>query len=654
MRRTRSLIALALVASAVVPATAHAAQPPVAVTVQPVAGANTVMAKVAPAAPGDPARWELNYYFDITNTNPSGSVSIVSVALNVNGGTTSTPVNRVLGPGERRLFSIPSTPGDLFPAPTTATATVNVRDYDPFVKPLTLALYQSPTQRGAYDFPLGDSDLPKGAYWGNFERTDFSSHHHGDLPQYYAYDILGYKFDSGSGQWLTRPPNSTATDNASYYAWNRPLRAIGDGTILECRRSLPDNTPGVMDGAHRFGNGIWIKLDSGEVVAYAHTKQFSIPSSLCPTESVSVGDAADGKTPVHAQPKRVYAGQVIARIGNTGNTGEPHTHMQLVANPPLDVDDTYSLSGPGLPLNFDGYRTRSREGLTQGSGFDWVDVPRGQGAVLPDFALLQPHVCGWNPPPPGLISVTLTGLSEKCFQVRFDDAVRAGYLPIAIDGYTIAGKPFFNVLLRPKRPATAAFAGMTKAEFSAKRSSLEGKGYRLIHLDLYLRGASALRYNGVWVKDGGPKTTEYAAKSVSDHTKQFKNLTGKGYVPLAISAVVHNGQTVVSAVYEKKNAGKFAAVGGVSLSKLQAEFDKQVKAGLRPTYVDAYRKSGKPYFSLIFTQKASKNFKMRHNLTHNELVSTDRLQRIAGRRGVALAGYQVGSKSSRFAAIWRK
>jgi Bacterial tandem repeat domain 1 len=92
----------------------------------------------------------------------------------------------------------------------------------------------------------------------------------------------------------------------------------------------------------------------------------------------------------------------------------------------------------------------------------------------------------------------------------------------------------------------------------------------------------------------------------------------------------------------------------VSLSKLQAEFDKQVKAGLRPTYVDAYRKGAKPYFSLIFRQKASKNFKMRHNLTHNQLVSTDRLQRIAGRRGVALTGYQVGSKSSRFAAIWRK
>jgi hypothetical protein len=651
MRRTRSLIALALVVIAVAPATAHAAQPPITVAVQPVAGSDTVMAKVAPGVPGDPARWELNYYFDITNTNPSGSVRITGVALTINGSTRTDPVNQVLGPGQRTLISIPATPGGVLPAPTSATATVNARDYDPVVKPLTLALYSSPTARGAYDFPLNDSDLPSNTYWGNFERTDATSHHHGDLPQYFAYDILGYRFDSSQQQWLTRPANSSQTDNASYFAWDRPLRAIGDGTIIECRRSLADNTPGVMDAAHRFGNAVWIKLDSGEVVAYAHTKQFSIPASLCPTESVSLADAA---TPVHAQPVRVYAGEVIGRIGNTGNTSEPHTHMQLVANAPFDEDDTYSLSGPGLPLNFDGYRTRSRDGLTQGSGFGWVDVPRGQGAVLPDFGLLQPHVCDWNPPPPGLASFTLLGLSEKCFQVRFDDAVRAGYLPIAIDGYTIAGKPRFNVLMRPNRPATAAHAGMTSADFSAKRSSLEGQGYRLIHLDLYLRGSSSRRYNAVWVKDGGPKTVEYAAKSVSAHTLQFNSLTGKGYVPLAISAIFRNGKTEVAAVYVKKNAGKFAAVGGVSLSNLQAEFNKQTKAGLKPTYVDAYRKGGKPYFSLIFTQKASKNYKMRHGLTHNQLVSLDRKRRKLGQLAVALTGYQLGSTSERFAAIWRK
>src|SRR3954471_3705785 len=470
MRRwTRSLIALTLVAAALAPATASAAQPPITFTVQPVSGSDTVLAKVAPGVPGDPSRWELNHYFDITNTNPSGSVGIVSVALTVGGSTTTTPVNKVVGPGGRTLINVPATPNGPLPAPTTATATVNVRDYDPAVKQLSLAPFAR-----AFNFPLNDSDLPKNTYWGNFERTDSTSHHHGDLPQYYAYDLLGYKFDSSSKQWVTRPAESDPTKNASYYAWNRRLRAIGNGTIIECRRSLPDNTPGTPDPAHRFGNAVWIKLDTGEVVAYAHTKQFSIPTSICPTESVSLADAA---TPVHAQAVRVYAGEVIGRIGNTGNTSEPHVHMQLVANPPFDEDDTYSLSGPGLPLNFDGYRTRSRDGLTQGSGFDWVDVPRGQGAVLPDFGLLQPHVCGWNPPAPGLKSATLTGLSEKCFQVRFDDAVAAGYLPIAIDGYTIAGKALFNALLRPKRPATTAYAGMTTADFKSKRTSLRNQGY---------------------------------------------------------------------------------------------------------------------------------------------------------------------------------
>src|SRR3954449_6286266 len=121
MRRwTRSLIALALTAAAVGPANADAAQPPITFSVQPVSGSNTVMAKVAPGVPGDPGRWELNYYFDIKNTNPSGSVAIVSVALTVNGSTTTTPVNQVLAPGARTLISVPTTPGGPLPAPTTA------------------------------------------------------------------------------------------------------------------------------------------------------------------------------------------------------------------------------------------------------------------------------------------------------------------------------------------------------------------------------------------------------------------------------------------------------------------------------------------------------------------------------------------------------
>src|SRR5256885_15544448 len=110
MRRwTRSLITLVLAAAMLGPASAHAAQPPLTFTVQPVSGSNTVLAKVAPGVPGDPARWELNYYFDITNTNPSGSVNIVSVTLAVNGHTNTTPGNQVLGPGARGLISIPAT-----------------------------------------------------------------------------------------------------------------------------------------------------------------------------------------------------------------------------------------------------------------------------------------------------------------------------------------------------------------------------------------------------------------------------------------------------------------------------------------------------------------------------------------------------------------
>src|SRR5436853_515793 len=315
MRRwTRTLIALVVAAAVFAPAPADAATPPITVSVQPTVGSDTVMARVAPGAPGDPFRWELNYYFDITNTSATATVTIKSVALSFNASAAQQQINTAIPPKGRMLFGITNTPGGPLPAPTSATALVNAQDYQPLVLPLTLSLYQSPAPRGAFDFPLNDSDLPKHTYWGNFERTDSSSHHHTDLPQYYAYDISGYRLNSKT-QWVTTTSdNADKSKNSSYLAWNKPLRAIGDGTVIECRRSLADNTPGVMDAAHRFGNAIWIKLESGEVVAYAHTKQFSIPTSICPTESVSLADA---KTATHAQPVRVYTGEVVGRLGNT-------------------------------------------------------------------------------------------------------------------------------------------------------------------------------------------------------------------------------------------------------------------------------------------------------------------------------------------------
>lgn len=65
-----------------------------------------------------------------------------------------------------------------------------------------------------------------------------------------------------------------------------------------------------------------------------------------------------------AQGERVVPGQQVAQVGNSGNSTEPHLHMQLMDGP----DGT---SARGLPLVFEGYRELAR------GASSWRNVARG-------------------------------------------------------------------------------------------------------------------------------------------------------------------------------------------------------------------------------------------------------------------------------------
>ncbi|MEI6226766.1 MAG: M23 family metallopeptidase, partial [Deltaproteobacteria bacterium] len=93
------------------------------------------------------------------------------------------------------------------------------------------------------------------------------------------------------------------------------LVAAADGTIQDARDGVPDNTPvGAyvvpMTSENAFGN--YVVLDVGNrhqaFAVYAHL----VPGSL----RVKTGDA-------------VVAGQVLGKLGNSGNSGAPHLHFHV-------------------------------------------------------------------------------------------------------------------------------------------------------------------------------------------------------------------------------------------------------------------------------------------------------------------------------------
>lgn len=102
------------------------------------------------------------------------------------------------------------------------------------------------------------------------------------------------------------------TKNENYLAWDQPILAVADGTVVKVVSEEPDITPGALPQGvpigESVGNRIILDIGDGIFAAYAHLRQGS------PT--VKVGDS-------------VKRGQVIGRLGNSGNTSEPHLHFQL-------------------------------------------------------------------------------------------------------------------------------------------------------------------------------------------------------------------------------------------------------------------------------------------------------------------------------------
>jgi hypothetical protein len=124
----------------------------------------------------------------------------------------------------------------------------------------------------------------------------------------------------------------------SYYAYGKAVLAVADGRVITARDGLPDNIPGHNEAFHPAvpitletvtGNTIIIDLGGGQFAYYMHLQ----PGSL----RVKSGE-------------RVRRGQVLALVGNSGDSREPHLHFEV-------TDSSTPIAGEGLPYLIDRYRS---------------------------------------------------------------------------------------------------------------------------------------------------------------------------------------------------------------------------------------------------------------------------------------------------------
>ncbi|RME86675.1 MAG: M23 family metallopeptidase, partial [Planctomycetota bacterium] len=143
-----------------------------------------------------------------------------------------------------------------------------------------------------YIFPL------KGRYRILLDKT---RHHQMKCFAIWAYDIVK---ENEFGRIAEKHPHS----NEDFYIWNLPVYAVGDGIVKHVTQKYPDNPPGKIADFKKV-NKVLIDHGDGEYSFYCHLKQNSV--------IVKVGD-------------KVKAGQMIARVGNSGASGMPHLHFTLM------------------------------------------------------------------------------------------------------------------------------------------------------------------------------------------------------------------------------------------------------------------------------------------------------------------------------------
>jgi hypothetical protein len=202
-------------------------------------------------------------------------------------------------------------------------------------------------------------DGPVTVAWGG---PSTEVNYHVVMPdQRWAYDLL-----------VTEDGRSFRGDGSrleDHFAFGKPVRAPADGVVRTIHDGEPDGPIGQWRVLGAAGNHIVLQVAEREFLFIAHLERGSI--------AVRPGD-------------RVVAGQAIARVGNSGNSSEPHVHLHL-------QDTPTSFLGEGIPLYFHGYRLRGTlvaRGMPAGGQ---ERRPRGAPAVF--LGDVVEHEDGTDVPP---------------------------------------------------------------------------------------------------------------------------------------------------------------------------------------------------------------------------------------------------------------
>jgi len=147
----------------------------------------------------------------------------------------------------------------------------------------------------------------------------------------------------------------------SYNIFGKEAIAVADATVASTVDGAPEGTPGAyptaIDPVDADGNAVILDLGQHRYAMYAHLQPGSIKVR---------------------QGEKVKTGQVLALVGNTGNSLVPHLHFQL-------MDQPSSLAANGLPYEIDNFEVTAK-----GVSTATFDQAEADGTPMPHTIVTPP------------------------------------------------------------------------------------------------------------------------------------------------------------------------------------------------------------------------------------------------------------------------
>ena len=187
------------------------------------------------------------------------------------------------------------------------------------------------TESGIAPFTIS-SPLRRKNWWTPNGPANDSTHrrviialgNHFGLPERLAVDWLQLGTDG-------KTHSGNQSDNPSYHCYGLDIIAVADGKVVSTKDGIPENVPNSPKMAVPItletigGNYVMEDMGGGHYAFYAHM----IPGTV----AVKPGD-------------QVKRGQLLGKLGNSGNSSEPHLHFHICDAPnPLFCN--------GLPFGID-------------------------------------------------------------------------------------------------------------------------------------------------------------------------------------------------------------------------------------------------------------------------------------------------------------